>query len=81
MDNIERRQDERHKENVEALKAIQTELVPLTVQMRQICGDENYPGRMGLAEKDIQELNKVVKAINMTLNKWAGIIVRDGFCD
>jgi hypothetical protein len=72
MDNMERRQDERHDENTRTLRDLSVKIDPLLVQMRQVVGDENYRGRMGLAEDDIRELNRAVKAIDKTIAKWSG---------
>lgn len=75
MDNMERRQDDRHKENAEQLREINRKLDPLLIQMRQVVGDDNYRGRMGLAEDEIVQLNRAVKAIDKTMAKWSGIMI------
>jgi hypothetical protein len=75
MDNMEKRQDDRHHENVQALHSINEKLIPLVSGMRLLCGDEQYRGRMGIAEDDIAELNKAVTAINKTIAKWSGIMI------
>ena len=72
---MERRQDERHHENVTTLQAMNAKLDPLVVQMRQICGDENYRGRMGIAEDNIAKLDEAVGAIKTVIAKWSGIMI------
>jgi hypothetical protein len=75
MDNMEKRQDDRHHENVEALRTINEMLIPLVSGMRLLCGDSQYRGRMGVAEDDIKELDKAVGAIKSTITKWSGIMI------
>ena len=75
MDNMEKRQDDRHHENVEALRSINEMLIPLVSGMRLLCGDSQYRGRMGVAEDDIKELDKAVGAIKSTITKWSGIMI------
>lgn len=72
---MEKRQDDRHHENVEALRHINEQLVPLVSGMRLLCGDSQYRGRMGLAEDEIIELNRAVGAIKNTIAKWSGIMI------
>lgn len=75
MDNMERRQDDRHHENTEALRSINDKLIPLVTGMRLLCGDDQYRGRMGIAEDNIAELDKAVGAIKNTIAKWSGIMI------
>lgn len=75
MDNMEKRQDDRHHENVEALHAINEKLIPLVTGMRLLCGDNQYRGRVGIAEDNIAELDKAVGAIKTTIAKWSGIMI------
>lgn len=75
MDNMEKRQDDRHHENVEALHFINEQLTPLVSGMRLLCGDAQYRGRMGIAEDNIAELDKAVSAIKTTIAKWSGIMI------
>ncbi len=75
MDNMEKRQDDRHHENVEALRHINEQLTPLVSGMRLLCGDSQYRGRMGLAEDEIVQLNRAVEAIKTTIAKWSGIMI------
>jgi hypothetical protein len=75
MDNMEKRQDDRHHENVEALREINAQLVPLVSGMRLLCGDVQYRGRMGIAEDNIEKLDEAVGAVKQTIAKWSGIMI------
>lgn len=75
MDNMESRQDLRHHENVLALQKINDKLDPLIIHIRQVVGDENYRGRMGLAEDNIAKLDEAVAGIKTTIAKWSGGMV------
>lgn len=75
MDTLERRQDDRHRENQSMLREVQQELKPLSTSLRSIVGDENYPGRMRIAENDIEAIKDAVNGINKTIAKWSGAII------
>ena len=75
MDNMEKRQDDRHQANVVELRAINEKLIPLVTGMRLLCGDEQYRGRMGIAEDNIIKLDEAVDAIKTTIAKWSGIMI------
>lgn len=72
---MEKRQDDRHQANVVELRAINEKLIPLVTGMRLLCGDEQYRGRMGIAEDNIIKLDEAVDAIKTTIAKWSGIMI------
>ena len=72
---MEKRQDDRHHENVEALRFINEQLTPVVSGMRLLCGDAQYRGRMGIAEDNIAKLDEAVSAVKQTIAKWSGIMI------
>ena len=82
MDTLERTQAERHSQNQYAnnvmsatLLEIQKELRPLSSSLRSIMGDENYKGRMAIAEENIDNHAKDINGLKIVIAKWSGGII------
>ena len=75
LDTLERRQDDRHAENTRSLDQLHSEIKPVSAAMLSLVGDVNYPGRVGIAERDIIELNRAVAGLNKTIARWSGAII------
>ena len=71
LDVLERRQDDRHRENQQALHDIENRLDP----MAAIVGDSNYRGRMRIAEDNIAEIRTAVEGLKAAYAKWSGAII------
>lgn len=74
MENMERRQDDRHRENSESLRRIHEKIEPITASIRTICGDETHPGRMGTVERDVAAIKELLGKLDKKMAVWGGVM-------
>lgn len=74
LENMEKRQDDRHRENTAALTAIFKKLDPVVSDMQSLCGNDRHPGRVGLAERTILEHAAQLDGLKDTVTRWSAVL-------
>jgi hypothetical protein len=82
LDMLERRQDDRHRENCECIRELRQKLDPIATQVASLTGGENYRGRVGEIESDVGEIKReqhgmwtVINKIDRSMARWGGMII------
>lgn len=74
MENMERRQDERHNQNTDSLRRLHEKLEPLISNVHSLCGDGQHPGRVGIAERDIKMIKELLGRLDKKMAVWGGVM-------